>query len=114
MKAVGAFGTIKYGSSLILTILLIILFGVGPAALGAQMFSEGTIQGILLIAAGLFITYAGTLGLLYKVIADAVATGNKKAPFKDFSQIENTLESIEEKIEASEQEEKDSEDEKEE
>ncbi|MFO7794372.1 MAG: hypothetical protein R6V35_05365 [Candidatus Nanohaloarchaea archaeon] len=99
MKAVGALGTIKYGFSIILTVLLIILFGVMPAAVGVQMVLEEAQEGVILVALGALVIYAGSLGLLYKVIADAVATGNKAAPTEeDLSTVESYLGKIEKKL----------------
>jgi hypothetical protein len=96
MKAVGALGTIKYGFSIILTVLLIILFGVLPAAVGVQMVLEEAQEGVILVALGALVIYAGSLGLLYKVIADAVATGNKAAPTEEeLSEAESYLRKIE-------------------
>lgn len=83
---------------MILTVLLIILFGVVPAAVGVQMILEEAQKGIILIALGALVIYAGSLGLLYKVIADAVATGNKAAPTEGLSTVENYLVEIEKKL----------------
>lgn len=91
---IGATDGIKYGFKLLLYYLVIALLGGLVTAFGAGIasaeiaaatdsFSDPDI-GILMIGSvislfGISILYAGTLGVGYKVIADAVYTGNIKA-----------------------------------
>jgi hypothetical protein len=44
---------------------------------GIKLFMEDKREGNFLMTIGFMITYAGSLGALYKVIADAVAFANK-------------------------------------
>lgn len=77
MVAVNTLRGILYGFRLIIYVLLVSIFGLIPVILGIKLFMEGNQRGIALVIIGFLITYAGSLGILYKVIADAVARGNK-------------------------------------
>lgn len=78
MEAVNTTDAIVYGFKHIATGILIVLSGVFFALVGVGLMLESPVAGIVLALIGFSIIAAGTAGLGYKVIADAVATGQQR------------------------------------
>lgn len=79
MKAVGVIDGIQYGFEHILHVVGIVFVGAILMVMGFGLMDGGSgggiAAGLLFFLGGLAVIYAGTLGMAYKVIADAVATG---------------------------------------
>jgi len=84
MVAVNTTDAIKYGFRLLGYLLAVFVAGGVLIMVGAGFmptgFSGGNpILGLLFWIAGIVVIYAGSLGMLYKVIADGVEIGNRAA-----------------------------------
>lgn len=76
MHAVNTLEGIAYGFKHILYGILVVLIGLLFASAGFPLLDSGEYIGaVVFFLIGLAITIAGSFGLGYKVIADAVATG---------------------------------------
>lgn len=76
MQAVNTLEGIAYGFKHILYGIFVILIGVFFASAGLPLLQSGEVLGgIMFILIGVAILIAGSFGLTFKVIADAVATG---------------------------------------
>lgn len=84
MVAVSTVDGIKYGFRLLGYLLAVVVAGGLLLAIGVE-FSPGpygrgnAVLAFVFMLAGMAIIYAGGLGMLYKVIADGVAVGNRAA-----------------------------------
>lgn len=79
MVAVNTIDGIKYGFRILGYLLAVFLAGGLLVLVGAAFGDDNVILTGIFMIVGLAIIYAGSLGLLYKVIGDGVEIGNRAA-----------------------------------
>jgi len=75
MVAVNIINGVTYGFRLFGYLLGITILGLLPLGIGMWLLDGTPLVGALLMVFGFLVVYAGTFGLIYKVIADAVSAG---------------------------------------
>lgn len=75
MVAVNVVNGITYGFRLFGYLLGISILGLLPLGIGGLLLDGTPLVGALLMVFGFLVFYAGSFGLIYKVIADAVSAG---------------------------------------
>lgn len=75
MVAVNVVNGITYGFRLFGYLVGISILGLLPLGSGVVLLDGNPLLGALLMVVGFLVFYAGSFGLIYKVIADAVSAG---------------------------------------